>query len=239
VSAGEPITVTFDLFSALIDSRTGAGAVFDRLSATYGWSVDGKAVYDAWDVQNKRAQRLCSTWQPYRALAAQALAEAYAALQIEGDVAADLAQVLDSLPTWPLWPDVSEGLPTLGERYRLGLLSNVDDELFARTQAAAYIQPDLAMTSERLGAYKPSPAIYERAQGALGPIVHIPTSARDVRGALEAGLPVVRLRRPGHELDPDGPRPTLEASHLGELEALVPRAARRSAPDGSGGEDAS
>lgn len=226
MSADEPLTLTFDLFSALIDSRTGAGAVFDRLRATYGWSVDGKAVYDAWDKRNKRAQRLCSTWKPYQVLARGSLAEAYSALELEGDVDADLALILDSLPDWPLWPDVSEGLPALGKLFRLGLLSNVDDELFARTQASAYIQPGFAMTSERLGAYKPSPSIYKRAQKALGPLVHVPTSARDVRGALEAGLSVVRLRRPGHELDPDGPRPTLEAGHLAELESLVPRASR-------------
>lgn len=226
MSADEPITLTFDLFSALIDSRTGAGGVFDRLSATYGWTVNGKAVYDAWDHRNKRAQRLCSTWEPYHVLARRSLAESYAALELQGDVDADLALVLDSLPKWPLWPDVSEGLPALGKLYRLGLLSNVDDELFARTQVSAYIRPDFAMTSERLGAYKPNPSIYKRAQKALGPLVHVPTSARDVRGALEAGLPVVRLQRPGHDLDPDGPRPRLEAGHMAELESLVPLATR-------------
>jgi 2-haloacid dehalogenase len=226
VSADEPVTLTFDLFSALIDSRTGAGVVFDRLGATYGWSVNGKAVYDAWDHRNKRAQRLCSTWAPYHVLARDALAGAYAALGLEGDVDADLAQVLDSLAHWPLWPDVAEALPALGRHYQLGLLSNVDDELFARTQVSAYIDAALAMTSERLGAYKPNPLIYMRAQKALGPLVHVPTSARDVRGALEAGLPVVRLQRPGHELDPDGPRPLFEAAHMVELESLVPLAAR-------------
>lgn len=157
-------------------------------------------------------------------LARAALADTYAALELEGDVDADLGAVLGSVPDWPLWPDVATGLPALGTRYRLGVLSNVDDDLFRQTQARAYVDPDLVLSSQRLGAYKPSSAIYLRAQDAVGPMVHVASSARDVRGALEAGIPVVRLRRPGHTVDPDGPRPVLEAGGMSELETLVPQA---------------
>lgn len=60
-------------------------------------------------------------------------------------------------------------------------------------------------------------AIYRRAVETVGSMVHVATSARDVRGALEAGIPVVRLRRPGHALDPDGPRPTYEVRTVDDL----------------------
>ena len=227
MTAERRVTLTFDLFSALIDSRTGAGAVFDRLGTARGWSEDGTSVYDAWDARNKRAQRDCSTWVPYHVLAREALADAYAALELEGDADADLAAVLGSLPEWPLWPDVAAGLPALGKHYRLGVLSNVDDDLFRQTQARGYVDADLVMSSQRLGVYKPNSLIYLRAQDALGPMVHVASSARDVRGASEAGIPVVRLRRSGHTLDPDGPRPAFEAADMAELETLVPLAVRR------------
>jgi 2-haloacid dehalogenase len=51
----------------------------------------------------------------------------------------------------------------------------------------------------------------------------VATSARDVRGALEAGLDVVRLRRPGHGLDPAGPRPPAEAADLHDLVTALDR----------------
>jgi 2-haloacid dehalogenase len=51
--------------------------------------------------------------------------------------------------------------------------------------------------------------------------VHVATSGRDVRGALEAGIDVIRLRRPGHRLDPDGPQPSREAADLHELASLL------------------
>lgn len=218
--------MTFDLFSALVDSRAGAAVVLDRLAAERGWQRRGVDVYDAWDTRNKRIQRDCTGWVPYADLAHEALVETYAALGLPGDAGQDLGQVLAALPDWPLWPDVAHGLPALARHYRLGLLSNVDDELFRRTRAAAYVDHDLAMTSQRLRAYKPDPRIYRRALQALGPMVHVATSARDVRGSLEAGIPVVRLRRPGHQLDPAGPEPAFQAAHVDDLEALIPRAAR-------------
>jgi hypothetical protein len=51
--------------------------------------------------------------------------------------------------------------------------------------------------------------------------VHVATSARDVRGVIEAGCPMVRLRRPGHRLDPEGPPPTYEIDDVRELPAVL------------------
>lgn len=222
MTAARPdVVVTFDLFSALLDSRSGAGSVLDRLAVERGWKVGGHEVYDAWDRRHKGAQRACTEWVPYAVLARTALEETYDDLRLDGDAEGDLGLVLDSLPRWPLWPDVAPVLPGLAQRYRLGLLSNVDDSLFRRTAASSFIGPGLAMTSERLRAYKPSPVIYRRAQAELGRMVHVASSARDVRGSLEAGIAVVRLRRPGHQLDPAGPRPRSEVGGLVELEAAI------------------
>ena len=219
-----PYVVTFDLFSALLDSRSGAAVAFDGFAERRGWRVTGREVYDDWDRRNKQAQRECREWVSYVVLARAALADTYDALHLDGDPSEDVDSVVATVPQWPLWPDVAQELPRLVRRHRVGVLSNVDDGLFARTRAAGYVDPALAMTSERLGVYKPDPAIYERAQAALGPMVHVASSARDVRGSLEAGIPVVRLRRPGHALDPDGPQPPLEAASAGDLEHLLARA---------------
>jgi 2-haloacid dehalogenase len=222
----DDVVVTFDLFSALIDSRTGGAAALGRIAAARGWTVGGGEVYDRWDATNKRLQRDCRRWVPYRVLAARALADVHGSLGLAGDAVADVDALLESLPGWPLWPDVADGLPALRSRFRVGLLSNVDDDLLARTRAAPLVDPALALTSERLRAYKPGRRIYREAGRLLGPMVHVATSARDVRGALEAGLPVVRLVRPGHELDPEGPSPAHEARTVAELGPLLERAAR-------------
>ncbi len=216
--------MTFDLFSALVDSRTGASAWFDALSARRGWPAVGTEVYDAWDRRSKAAQRDVSEWVPFVDLSQEALAGVYDALGLAGDARQDVDTLFAAVGDWPLWPDVEESLPLLAEQFRIGLLSNVDDVVFRRTRAAAYLDPELVMTSQRLGYYKPDPRIYLSADAAVGPIVHVATSARDVRGALAAGIAVVRLRRPGHQLDPDGPVPTFEVTRLIDLPEQVERA---------------
>jgi 2-haloacid dehalogenase len=219
------ITVTFDLFSALIDSRTGGSRALQSIADRRGWAVSGEALYAEWDRHNKSAQKGCVPWRPWRVPATAALRRTYEALGLapanDAEADTDIATLSDSMSAWPLWPDVAEGLPRLARTVRVGLLSNVDDALFARTAAAPLIDPEVALTSEGLGAYKPHPEIYLRAKGRLGDVVHVPTSARDVRGALEAGIPVVRLRRPGHELEPGGPQPEHEVGSIDEVGALL------------------
>ena len=195
--------VTVDLFSALIDSRTGGSAALARITGG-----PGERLYDIWDAANKASQRDLTTWVPFAEHSRRALAAAYAELGVARDPDADVAELLDSVGDWPLWPDVAEGLPALAARARVGVLSNVDDAGL--------------LSSERLHAYKPAPEIYLRArERAGGRLVHVPTSARDVRGALAAGLEVVRLRRPGHRLDPAGGTPQVEAADLFEVARLL------------------
>jgi 2-haloacid dehalogenase len=214
--------VTFDLFSALIDSRMGASAVLDGLVRARGWPVDGGVLHDVWDARNKTSQRELTTWVPFAEHCRRALAGAYTELELPGDADADVVVLLRSVSDWPLWPDVAEELPRLAARHRVGVLSNVDDDVFARTQVAPLVADDAVLTSERLQAYKPRPEIYRRArERAGGALVHVATSARDVQGALEAGIDVIHLRRPGHTLDPSGPVPEQAAADLAEVGRLL------------------
>jgi 2-haloacid dehalogenase len=86
---------------------------------------------------------------------------------------------------------------------------------------AARLVPD-HLTSEEVGAYKPHRAFYAAARDRFGrDLVHVAASARDVRGSLEASLRVVRVLRPDHRLDPDGPVPELEVDDLRVLPDLL------------------
>ena len=217
--------VTCDLFSAMLDSRTGATAALTALDDA--WPVPPAEVYDRWDAANKGLQRDCVTWVPFAELSRRALATTYAELGVGRSADEDVRALLGSVEQWPLWPDVEQALARLREVARVGVLSNVDDDLYAATRAAPLLDPSLAMTSQRLQAYKPSPQLYQAARAELGPFVHVASSARDVRGSLEAGISAVRLARPGHRLDPDGPAPEHVIGSLGELPDVLGRIALR------------
>lgn len=184
-------------------------------------------VYDRWDARSKGLQRDCAGWVPFAELSRQALTATYAELGVTASADDDVQVLLSSVGRWPLWPDVGPALAALREVARVGVLSNVDDDVYAATGAAPLLDPALAMTSQRLQAYKPSARLYQAARAELGPFVHVASSARDVRGSLEAGISAVRLVRPGHRLDPDGPRPDHVITSLAELPDLLGRIAPR------------
>jgi 2-haloacid dehalogenase len=218
------VIVTFDLFSAATDTRSGAAVTLHAIARERGAQIDGAALYDVWDRHNKELQRHARAPRTFTEISRDALRLAYDEVGLDPTLAqVDLARLHDGIADWPLWPDVAEGMRQVATVARLGLLSNVDDDLARRTRAATLVDPDLLLTSQRLGAYKPDPAIYLAAVRAVAPerLVHVAASGRDVRGAIEAGVTVVRLARPGHVVDPDGPRPTLEVSDARALVDVV------------------
>jgi FMN phosphatase YigB (HAD superfamily) len=210
------VFVTIDLFSALVDSRSGAAPVLAALAADQGHAADGGELYDDWDARTKATQRDRTDWVPFAEHCRLALAGTWAARGWDaGDAPA--TALLASLPDWPLWPDVPDALPRLrAAGHRVGVLSNVDDDLLARTRVAPLVDDADRLTSQRLRAYKPSAVLYRRAVDA-GVDVHVPASARDTRGALEAGIAVVRVARPGHHTDPAGPQPARTVTDLHAL----------------------
>jgi 2-haloacid dehalogenase len=223
------VIVTFDVFSALTDSRSGGSATLQTLSDAHGWSTSGSELYDTWDAANKESHRAVERWVPFADLSVLAMRAALSNLGLPDDNADSISRdLLDSMADWPLWPDVSAeslgGIPASG----LGLLSNIDDVLLAGTAAIrlGVFDPELVVTSQRAQAYKPAPALYRRAAELLGPFVHVASSARDVRGAVGAGVACIRLQRPGHSLDATGPAPNWTAQSVEDLGQLVPLAAR-------------
>ena len=192
------MNVTLDVFSALIDTRTGGNRVFDEIAGRQRWALGGQALYRAWDREHKRLQRECARWEPFAALGRRALAQVLDEHRLHGDIDAAMTELWASLGDWPLWPDVA---------------------LLARTRLASLpFVSDLAITSERVRQYMPTPGLYHAAHTIAGPtFVHVAASARDVRGALQAGVDTIRLIRPGHDIDPAEPRPTRQVTGLGEL----------------------
>jgi 2-haloacid dehalogenase len=217
------LTVTMDVFSALTDSRTGGGAFLDELARSRDWTVSGSALYENWDRRNKQLHATTQGWQPFRNLSPIALDATYAEYELDGDAQEDSDALIASMANWPLWPDVTpESLMALPVD-RLGLLSNIDDDILAGTRIArlGVIDPSMLLTSEQLRFYKPNRALYVAARERLGDFVHVPTSRRDVEGSRAAGLRYVQLKRPGHDLAADLPASEYSADSIDELAGVL------------------
>lgn len=215
--------VSFDVFSALIDSRTGGSAFFAGLGNARSWPCTPGAVYDRWDAHNKLLQLRCTRWRSFAELAEEALSTTYRDMNLTGSARQDSARLLAGMSTWPLWPDVSAEALSRVNGGRLGLLTNIDDGLLEPTAVMrlGVFDPQYVITSQSVRAYKPSAEFYRRGVERMGPLLHVASSSRDVRGALEAGIACVRMDRPGHSVDPAGPQPRVVVGSVLELPGVV------------------
>jgi 2-haloacid dehalogenase len=139
----------------------------------------------------------------------------------------EIQSLPESLPTWNPWPDTVTALRELKKRFRLAIISNVDDDLFATTQPQLGVKFDEIITAQQVGAYKPSLKVFELALSRIGVpaerILHIGQSIyHDVIPAQSLGLSAVWVNRPsprtgvGAVKAAEG-RPELEVSSLAQL----------------------
>jgi 2-haloalkanoic acid dehalogenase type II len=192
--------VTFDCYGTLIDwdrgiasafrsalSADGVGLDLDRLLATYHELepvVEAESFRNYRDVLTETSRRLAARmgW-PLAAARAGFLAE--------------------SLPSWTPFSDTNVALERLaGAGCRLGILSNVDDDLLAGTRRhfTVAFEPALIITAQQVRSYKPAAGHFEAARAKLGGQrwIHAAQSYfHDVVPARGLGIPVAWINRKG------------------------------------------
>ena len=74
----------------------------------------------------------------------------------------------ESLPRWPVFPDAPDALRQLKSGYKLAIISNVDDDLFAQSAQALGVNFDAVITSQQARSYKPDLRNFEIARKRMG-----------------------------------------------------------------------
>ncbi len=144
---------------------------------------------------------------------------------------ADLEVLPRSVGSWPAFDDTVEALVRLKKRYKLVILSNVDDEMFAETAKQLEVELDEVITAEQVGSYKPALANFRFAVDRLGVpqdrILHVAQSLyHDHVPAKELGFTTVWVNRPSRwpgtgVAIPADASPDLEVPDLGSLAAAA------------------
>ena len=152
--------VTFDCYGTLIDWERGIADAFRGA----GLELDRDVVLRAYAEQEPIAEQ--PPFRPYREVLADATRRVAHALGWQIDDASFLAE---SLPSWTPFPDTNAALGRLrGAGYRLGILSNVDDDLLAATRRHFSVDFDLVITAQQVRSYKPGHAHFVAARNAIG-----------------------------------------------------------------------
>ena len=125
-----------------------------------------------------------------------------------------------SVADWPPFPDSAAALARLHERFRLGVITNCDDDLFAASARRLGIEFDWVITAQQAGSYKPSERnfqlAFERIDVPRERILHVAQSLfHDHVPAKRLG-PVDGLGRPAPRTRPAA-APRLPASATPDL----------------------
>ncbi len=107
--------------------------------------------------------------------------------------------VADSVGRWRPFPDTNAALVALKRRFKLGVLSNVDRDLFARTAEQFEVAFDFVVTAEDVRSYKPALPHFERFldtfNGRDGGLHVAQSQYHDGVPAAQLGIPFVWINR--------------------------------------------
>lgn len=114
----------------------------------------------------------------------------------------ETAALVKSLPNWQPFPDTGEALQRLKQRFKLVIVSNIDDDLFAATAKHLPVEFDAVITAQQVGSYKPSHANFETALQRIGlpkeQVLHVAQSLyHDIVPAKALGIANVWVNRSG------------------------------------------
>jgi 2-haloacid dehalogenase len=190
--------ITFDCYGTLIDWERGLLAAMRSILQAHETSITDAEILSLYSELEPKAQ---NPYRRYRDVLVQVAREFGKRLgfPVSGDEAQSLP---DSLKNWQPFPDTNPALARLNTKYKLAIISNTDDELFAATSKHFNIKFDEVITAEQAKAYKPSLAPFQLALQRLGlskdEVLHAGQSVfHDVLPAQSFGLASVLVTRRG------------------------------------------
>ncbi len=219
---GRFAALTFDCYGTLIDWESGIAAGLRRTLGPAAASVTDDALLERYG--RHEAELEAGPYLPYRQILAEGARRVARELEIEARPE-DLAAFGDSVGEWPAFPDSAAALRRLQRRFRLGVLTNCDDDLFAASNRRLGVTFDWIVTAEQARGYKPRLANFELAFERIAlprdQILHVAQSLfHDHMPARQLGLRSVWIDR-RHDRPGSGATPPADAAPDVRFEDLM------------------
>jgi 2-haloacid dehalogenase len=222
--------LTFDCYGTLIDWEAGISKGLAAMLAAHGIAPDSEELLERF--ARHEAALEAEPYRRYREILTEA------SRRVGRDYGVDpsddaVATFGGSVGDWPAFPDSAAALARLASRFRLGVITNCDDDLFAASNRRLAVTFDWVITAEQARSYKPDPRNFELAFERMGlprdRVLHVAQSLfHDHVPAKALGLTTVwidrRSDRPGFGATPPAEAtPDLTLPDMASLaEAAVP-----------------
>ena len=192
--------VSFDCYGTLVDWETGISTAVAEVLNRHGILKSQAEILALFADVEPRVQD-SPEYLEYRRVLRGVMAMIGSELGVRC-TESDLDRLADTLPDWPVFPDTVAALNALKTRYRLAVISNVDDDLFAGTAETLNVDFDVIVTSEQVRSYKPSLRNFSAASERIGTErdrwLHVAESLyHDIGPANQLGIRSVWVDRAG------------------------------------------
>ncbi len=195
--------ISFDCYGTLIDWEAGMLPVLRALLARHQCNVADPAILELYGEFEAAAES--GSYRTYHEVL-ESVVRAFGERLGFQPSPSDVLSLPKSAPSWPAFSDTVAALEALKKRYRIAIISNIDDDLFAETRKMLGVESDAVVTAEQARSYKPSLHNFELALQTLGipreQLLHAAQSIyHDVVPARSLGIATVwvnrRSARPG------------------------------------------
>lgn len=170
-------TLTFDCYGTLIDWETGILAALRPVLERHGAASGDDALLERF--ARHEAALEAGPYLRYRDVLARALAGLGADLGFE-PTPEEQATFGGSVADWPAFADSPEALQRLKRRFKLAVITNCDDDLFAASAERLRTDFDWVITAQQAQGYKPRPEnftfAFERIDTPRERILHVAQS---------------------------------------------------------------
>ena len=220
--------ITFDCYGTLIDWESGLLAALRPMFLRHSKAIPDQQLLEEYG--EAEAALEAGPYLRYREVLAQSVQQMGCRLGVP--VSAEQGSVFaGSLVRWEPFPDTVSALQSLSKKFRLGIISNIDDDLFAESSKKLGVEFDFVVTAQQVKSYKPSLRNFEEAlrRGGLSKeqVLHAGQSLyHDIAPANALGIQNVWVNRPSVRpgsgaAKPSVATPTYQVSSLAELAELA------------------
>ena len=189
--------LTFDCYGTLIDWEAGIADALRPVVAAHGISVSDAELMDLYSEIERTGKS--GEYRRYREVLRATVRGIGSRLRFVPSPS-EVECLAGSLGNWQPFPDTVDALLRFQSRYRLCIISNVDDDLFAGTARTLGVDFDYIVTAEQAGSYKPSHNNFAMAVNRMGipkeRVLHVAESVKlDIEAAKSFGMDTVWVNR--------------------------------------------
>ncbi|MEH2408386.1 haloacid dehalogenase type II [Nostoc sp.] len=208
--------LTFDCYGTLIDWENGILGVLKPLLLAHNTNLNDAQILELFAELEADMEK--GEYIKYREVLKRVVQKFGEQFGFE-PTADELNSLADSMQHWLPFPDTVEALKTLTSKFKLVILSNVDDDLFAFSAKHLEVEFDQIITAEQAKSYKPSlnnfRVAIERIDLPIEQILHVAASVyHDIVTAKSLGLSTVWVNRRADQKGVNSTRSSLSKSDL-------------------------